>query len=282
MAIYRRLILLIGILLLSACSSQYAYRLADWWLENQIEEYLDLNREQQQKLAEAIDDWHVWHQQEELPRYQEILASLQQSLEQGEISSEQILKLEEEAQSAWKRLLHKGGPLLAELTLDQDEKQRQQLYKQIEENNEELSEKFNDRSAEERRERGRKGMEKQAKEYLGKLSSEQKARIKQWSEEFQLGAEIELTERLRWQEQFRAVLEAPRDEHSQAKLMALFENPRENWTEEKRQLTDINRPLQRQLFSDLLKLSSDKQKARLLKTLKKYQKLLEKMAQQKL
>ncbi|GAA6152418.1 DUF6279 family lipoprotein [Pseudoteredinibacter isoporae] len=282
MTISRRLILLSTLLLLSACSSQYAYRLADWWLENQIEEYLDLNREQQQQLSEAIDNWHLWHQQEELPQYRSLLDSLQEALNQDSITPTQIGHFENDAQAAWKRLLHKAGPLLAELTLAQDQEQRQYLYKQIESNNDELREKFSDRSEQERRERGRKGMEKQAREMLGKLNDAQKQKIQQWSETFVLGAEIELTERLRWQERFRDILEGERSEDSQQQLMALFENPRDEWTEEKQQLEAQNRVLSRQLLSDLFQLSDDKQKKRLRKEVAKYQDLLEKMAKQKL
>lgn len=278
----RRLILLSALLLLTACSTQYAYRLADWWLENQVEDYLDLNREQQKQLSEAIDHWHLWHQKEELPRYRGLLDKLQEALNQESISTEEITAFEKDAQAAWKRLLHKGGPLLAELTLAQDQKQREYLYKQIDANNEELREKFSDRSDQERRERGRKGMEDQAEEVLGRLNDAQKQKIQEWSETFTLGAEIELAERLRWQERFREILEGPRTEDSQNQLMALFENPRSEWTEEKRQLDASNRVLSRQLMSDLFQLSDEKQKKRLRKQVSKYQNLLEKMAKQKL
>ncbi|MBB6522814.1 DUF6279 family lipoprotein [Pseudoteredinibacter isoporae] len=282
MTISRRLILLSALLLLSACSTQYAYRLADWWLENQVEEYLDLNREQQKQLSNAIDEWHVWHQKEELPRYRSLLDNLQQALNQDSISTEQIAAFEEDATAVWKRLLHKGGPLLAELTLAQDQKQRQYLYKQIEANNDELREKFSDRSEQERRERGREGMEKQVRETLGKLNDAQKQKIQQWSETFMLGAEIELAQRLHWQERFRDILEGPRTEDSQTQLLALFENPRSEWSKEKLELEDHNRILQRQLLSDLFQLSDEKQKKRLHKQISKYQDLLEKMAKQKL
>ncbi len=195
MTISRRLILFCTLVLLSACSNQYAYRLADWWLESQIEEYLDLNKDQRQRLATAIDNWHLWHQQQELPKYQRLLSDLQQLLEQEQITTEQLADFEARASDAWKRLLDKAGPLLADLVLELDQEQRQYLYKQISSTNEELREKFTDRSEQERRKRGQKGMEKQLRKNLGKLNPAQKEAVQHWADNFQLGAEIELAER---------------------------------------------------------------------------------------
>ena len=282
MAISRRLILFCTLVVLGACSNQYAYRLADWWLESQIEEYLDLNKDQQQRLATAIDGWHQWHQLNELPQYQSLLSDLQNLLKQDQINAEQLADFETRASQAWKRLLNKGGPLLADLVLELDQEQRQYLYKQMSNTNDELREKFTDRSEEERRKRGQKGMEKQLRKNLGKLSHEQKQAVQQWADKFQLGAEIELAERLRWQQQFRDIIEAPRDQKSQERLLALFENPRENWIKEKQDLEQYNTALRRELFIKLFELSSDKQKKRLQETIEDYQALLEKMSKQKL
>ena len=75
---------LASLLLLSGCSAlRIGYYYADWIIVAKIDDMIDLNREQKQKVNEIIDDLHHWHQAEEIPR---VIALLDQA--QGKVATE--------------------------------------------------------------------------------------------------------------------------------------------------------------------------------------------------
>ncbi|WP_418114664.1 DUF6279 family lipoprotein [Vibrio scophthalmi] len=71
------LLLLVGISL-SGCGTKFVYNNADWIAIRFVEEFVELNDNQQEVISFAIEDASVWHRREEIPAY---IAELNQILQ---------------------------------------------------------------------------------------------------------------------------------------------------------------------------------------------------------
>ncbi len=74
--------LLVLVLTISACTVRTAYNYIDWYLAWQIDDYVELNDEQEEQFEQAIDEFIVWHRSQELPKYKQMLTELQLAIEQ--------------------------------------------------------------------------------------------------------------------------------------------------------------------------------------------------------
>lgn len=71
------LLLLLVCLSLSGCGTKFVYNNADWIAIRFVEEFVELNDNQQEMISFAIEDASVWHRREEIPAY---IAELNQIL----------------------------------------------------------------------------------------------------------------------------------------------------------------------------------------------------------
>lgn len=91
--------LVISLLLLSACSTKFTYGFLDWAIEWEIAKYTKLTKEQRQYTHKAIDEFHRWHRQTQLPAYADYLEGLQQRLNKNStITGKQLHRESDSAQ----------------------------------------------------------------------------------------------------------------------------------------------------------------------------------------
>lgn len=65
----KNLLAIFVFLLLSGCSSQFAYNNLDWLAYWYIDDYIDFTAEQEVIVDQKLITWLDWHKQQELPRY---------------------------------------------------------------------------------------------------------------------------------------------------------------------------------------------------------------------
>ena len=95
---------LILVLLLGGCSSiTFIYNQFDnlfpWYLES----YVDLDRDQKQYLDELLTPFFQWHRVEEMPKYAQIIGSLESAID-NEIDIESIALITDNVEESWFRL----------------------------------------------------------------------------------------------------------------------------------------------------------------------------------
>lgn len=98
---------------LSACSAiklGYANlpNLAYWWLDG----YVDFSEEQAPQVRDEIARLHAWHRQQELPRFQELLARMER-LAPGEVTPQQACTLVGEVQARMRAFADEAEPRVA-------------------------------------------------------------------------------------------------------------------------------------------------------------------------
>lgn len=279
MKTFLKVTLVIFSIVVVGCSNQLAYKYADWWIEGQILDYLDLNRKQKTRLSLEIDKLHLWHQESELPNYRALLNQLEQRLlQQSDTTVADINAIESKIKQLWENLVDKASPIAASFLVELSPEQSEFLFDKIADENKKLLEENIELEDPARRKKGLKSMTEAAEEYFGRLSPEQKTAIKQWSEEFELSAEAELADRLAWQQQLRAALEIADLESRNQLIQTLLHHNESTWLPEKKRIREKNRGLRQQLFAKLLNSSSEKQRQKLLKEIRTYQTLLDKLA----
>jgi hypothetical protein len=129
------LLALAALLGLAACSSLgLAYsqfpRLAGWWVDS----YLDLDGSQRRTLDEQLLAWQAWHRQEELPQWLALLRQADAALDDGIVTQDELLALEQASRASVERCLQRAAPLAAPLLTSLRPAQWQHLQKKLADN----------------------------------------------------------------------------------------------------------------------------------------------------
>ena len=95
---------LIILIFLTGCSSTtFIYNRIDFLLPWYFAGYVDLSRDQKQYLDELLIPFFSWHRHEELPRYAEIINSVEEILD-SEVKVENITLITQDVEESWFRL----------------------------------------------------------------------------------------------------------------------------------------------------------------------------------
>ena len=95
---------LIILIFLTGCSSTtFVYNRIDFLLPWYLASYVDLSRDQKQYLDELLIPFYSWHRHEELPRYAEIINSVEEILD-SEVKVENITLITQDIEESWFRL----------------------------------------------------------------------------------------------------------------------------------------------------------------------------------
>jgi len=133
---------LASIVLLSGCSSlRIGYYYADWYIVNKIDNLFDLNRSQEQRLDEVVDELHKWHQSEEVPRLIALLDQAQNKVREG-VKKEDLEWLDAESNAMKIRILNQVADDVSELLTTLTDEQIDHLEMALVEHNEEEEEEY--------------------------------------------------------------------------------------------------------------------------------------------
>ena len=109
---------LIALIFLTGCSSTtFVYNWIDYLLPWYFASYVDLSRDQKNYLDELLIPFFSWHRHEELPRYAEIINSVEGLLD-SEVKVENIALITLDVEESWFRL--EDGLLLRIIPLAKD------------------------------------------------------------------------------------------------------------------------------------------------------------------
>lgn len=162
------------LILISGCSSQFAYNNMDWLIHWYLDDHIDLDKAQKSAFDARFSVWHDWHRKNELPRYVDHLTDIKVMLEQGELTTEDINAQFERARDHWKRFRAHIAPDIAALAIRLTDEQIEEMFASLEENNIEDEEERREASPEELQEAFQERFEDQLKNYFGRLTEQQK------------------------------------------------------------------------------------------------------------
>ncbi|RLU01100.1 DUF6279 family lipoprotein [Ketobacter sp.] len=256
--------------LLTGCGVRFVYNQLDWLIPWYLEDYVELERDQEALFGQRLQAYLAWHRTDQLPRYAAFLHQVADQAEQG-LTRPDIARIEAQteqfAQALMDRMLNDLIDLLATATDGQIE----QLFARLQQDNEEYRREYIEVSADKQRKQRYKEVIKYAERWTGRLSSDQAQQIAEWVRQFELmGPEIE-SARLAWQDEFRRVLALRSDRPVyEAAFRKLISDPDFGRSEALKRKLAYNSELAVDLYLQLDKTLTPKQRGHMVKKLRSY------------
>jgi hypothetical protein len=114
---YLQGLVIITVLLTASCSAiEFAYNNAPSFVASEVEDAFDLDGDQVTQLEDGLQQFFIWHRQQELPRYRQFLETAASAISDG-ITADEFLELSAELRLAWQRSLARAIDDLGELAL---------------------------------------------------------------------------------------------------------------------------------------------------------------------
>jgi len=262
------LCILAAVVLSAGCSSvRLVYGHLDWWMERNINKYLDLGGAQEDLLEQRIDEFHLWHRQTQLPRYAEFFEQLADQVSDQpdpEQLTQRLTRIEQQVDEFW----HYSVVMLTDLTLPivvtLSDEQIDRLQENIEKEREKSLKKWD--KTERKRE---KEFRKQTERWLGDLTDEQQAIIDRHVATTGFDPALRDAQRQQWSRAFVQTLrEKPKDYPQQ--LRQLLIDPQSLWPDDYRKMHAKLRAQAHQLGIEILMSATPEQRQHLKTTLTEY------------
>lgn len=203
MIIRKLIILLIVITFISGCTVRTAYNYLDWYLAWQVDDYVELTDEQDEQFDRLVDEFIVWHRQQELPRYRDMLATLKNAVEQQ--NSEQLKQTLTTARTLWLDSAQQIAPnailLLNKLSMEQ----RRELVSNIRKKQVEDHEKWRKRETRSIEKKQEESIEQLANT-LGDVTEQQKQDLLANFDDYTSTTEMRIASRELWLKKFEQAL----------------------------------------------------------------------------
>ena len=263
-AVKTLLLLLCLSLLISACSrAGLAYRNLDWLVPWRLNDYLNLDSQQQAWLKPRLQTHLQWHCSAELPRYIDWLQTTESILAQPQPNSAQLLEQFAQFDAALNRIGVEITPTAIELLHGLSEQQVNELYAAMDEDNLEDRQDFLDPPLATQISERQTRMQERLRPWLGRLNSAQTEHIATWANSLGEQNRLWLENRQLWQAELRKVV-AERDSADFAERVTRLLQQRESfYSDEYRASYGRSRQALATLFSQLLSNSDEAQRERL-------------------
>lgn len=263
-AVKTLLLLLCLSLLISACSrAGLAYRNLDWLVPWRLNDYLNLDSQQQAWLKPRLQTHLQWHCSAELPRYIDWLQTTESILAQPQPNSAQLLEQFAQFDAALNRIGVEITPSAIELLQGLSEQQVSELYAAIDEDNLEDRQDFLDPPLATQISERQTRMQERLRPWLGRLNTAQTDHIATWANSLGEQNRLWLENRQLWQAELRKVV-AERDSADFVERVTRLLQQRESfYSDEYRASYGRSRQALATLFSQLLSSSDEAQRERL-------------------
>lgn len=227
-------------LMASGCSLSFMYNNVDWWINWYLDDYVDLNRQQQKAFDEQLTELHKWHRRTQLVQYAEQAELLKQQVNEG-ITQEQLRAHFEQFRQHWSVFINKAAPKIAKLTTQLSDKQKQEFIEALKEEHQERLEDHDELPRDKWQKRRAKDIIEDLKEWFGKLTKSQKAKVTEFANNYQSTFKVWMDYRQSWQSEFFTLLSQQPDAIYEKALAELFIHGRSRlMSDEFKTLSDEN------------------------------------------
>jgi len=164
---------LIILIFLTGCSSTtFVYNRIDFLLPWYLASYVDLSRDQKQYLDELLIPFYSWHRHEELPRYAEIINSVEEILD-SEVKVENITLITQDVEESWFRLEDELLLWILPLTKDLSDEQINNFLQVMQTKTIESENKYLKRNDQVYQKHNYNRLRKNLRRFIGTMSKEQ-------------------------------------------------------------------------------------------------------------
>ena len=209
------------LILLAGCSSLSFYRYADWLILWQVDHYVDLTSDQRRDLAQRLTPLLARHRHEAIPQYEAFLVQVRQRFERG-LTSQDIDEIyasyDRLRADLFDRVVADGGVLLAAV----DSRQVRILEAALQKDDDKAV-RLVQAPAPERLKKRAQATIYWLEDWLGSLSKDQEAQIREWSLSLPDTQQAWVAYQQQRQQELLALLHQPRTpEHVAGELRTMF------------------------------------------------------------
>lgn len=245
----RLLLLLTAALLLGGCTG-FVYNRIDNFAAAYIRNLVTLNDGQRAALDQWLGQTLDWHRETELKRYRDFLNEVRAQAAQPQPASTYVDSAAR-VESFFRDLAQRGAPEAARLLCTLNAQQADEFLASLSERDEEEREEREEMTAEELTRERTKRLQRQARNWLGKLSDEQKQMIAQTAAKLP-STTAQYESRVGWRTALRAELaQTPQGCRSTAAVEALLLDPQRFWTPQYAREIETNRRISVELLTAL-------------------------------
>lgn len=263
------LIILASIFLLQSCGLKFWYNRLDWVVTWQVDDYVELTDQQEEKLEALVREKLQWHRTTQLPRYIALISELEQDLG-TEAINQKYEYYQDQFIDFYRTAADEVTSELVEQVADLDDSQVAELSRNLNNEASKRKKKFDESDPDERLEDVEDNIADGFKDWAGKLTKSQKSIIKQWVKEMQPTAELRFEYTNKWRVAMDYALAARNTEQGKANILELILNPRSLQSEELQSRYKSNQTLEKRYILELHSTMTKKQKKRFLRKLKSY------------
>lgn len=192
---------------LTACSgTTFVYNRLDTILPWYVDDYVELSGPQEQQLDLTLQPFLSWHRNQELPRYVELLGEIDASLDRP-VTAEDVGAIYRDLEGAWLRLEDESLNWLLELGATLSDAQVGEFLAYLQERQEEYEEEYLTRTEPEYREDSYDSFADSMEDYLGRLSPQQRERLRQASNALERADAVWLGERAAWLQRLAVLMQ---------------------------------------------------------------------------
>lgn len=262
----RWIALIVVMFALTGCGAKLAYNnlslITDWY----IDDYIQLNEQQQAIFDRHLTQLQNWHRTEELPAYRELFESIHRHLQQPEVDPQFLQQKISRLRGHWSALIQQATPAVIELSLTLSPAQRSRFIEALEERNVKRLKRAD--SAAEHQQESVKDIEK----WMGQLTRQQRNWVEQYAAQNPDMTAATVAAHRAFQAQLAELLEQPTHPNFEVRMERLLADAL-GATPEGQRLTAL-REAQLQsrvaLFVNLWRSASDNQKRKVRSRLQGY------------
>ncbi len=259
--------LVLLMLFMSGCSSKLAYNNLNWLIYWYMDDYVELNDQQEAIFDKRLEQWIDWHRSEEMPRYIAHLNAVRNDLNDDSLTESRLLSHYEKATAHWQRLRAEITPELANMAQKLSDEQVIRLFAALEKDNKESEssiKEIDEKSPEEQAKQRIEDLREDMSSRIGALTDEQKAIIDRFAPTFKRSSRLWLDYRRDLQRRARALF-ANRENNPDFvdDLTALMMNPEQYRSPEFLDVWNNNRTQHAKLAAEISQTLTAKQKRKL-------------------
>lgn len=179
------ILMLAGCLVLAGCSSKFVYNNMDWLLIEYLEDYVELNDEQEELVSRKVAILSEWHRREEIPHYIDHLDELMK-LDLTTATVQDLQQQEKKVYAHRQRIVERLAPDLVELMQQLSDEQVEELMNNIRVRHTKYKKKYLKLDDAQTRDVYVERIFDSVDTWFGSVSKEQKQLIALWAKELQI------------------------------------------------------------------------------------------------
>ncbi len=257
-------LLLLGVLLISGCSTKFGYNNIDWLIHWYVDDYVDLDQQQRKQFDTQMDMFLAWHRDTELPLYRSQLVDIQQKVTVGDLDQQQWLGHLDQIRQHYTRSRDEFANLMAPLASTLTDEQVSELFAELKDQDEEDREDELAETPEQDRQDRLERMVERMESWFGQFNGRQIALLESYVDNYESSFMQRMDYRARFQQASALLLEQRNGrEDFESELVFMIQNPEQYQGEELKSLREQRSKQFAALLADINKTLSVAQREHL-------------------